>query len=247
MVWASRLAYDELFLIGYVGGFDHFQDTCTEGGGLTNSQREIALADKTPVATSSTRYLYFHPENQQLLIKLHKIASVNQLQASGLTFWQKRSWRFQFFSGILREFQVYLEHHYAESNPFLPFIQPVYGLVHTDAGLGMLAEAALGPEGELAPTLRTLMRERQLTPDREELVEEFLTAVLATDLVVGDLNPDNIVLTLDGDGREALRLVDGLGERTWVPIQRWSRSARARQKNRFVRKIRARIPASRTA
>ncbi len=200
----------------------------------------VALRGREPLAASSTRHLFLHPDSPDLLIKVHKLASERALGESGLTRWQKRSWRFQFFSGILREFEGYLAHHYAADNPFLPYIMPVHGLIQTDRGVGVLMDAARTESGELAPTVRQLFMEKAITPARAELLSGFLQAVMATNEVIGDLNLDNVVLVTEPGGRESLRLVDGLGERTWIPIQRWSSFARKRQKVRFVRKVQAR-------
>ncbi|MEX1057139.1 MAG: YrbL family protein [Natronospirillum sp.] len=200
----------------------------------------LTLSDRTPLLNSKTRHIYVHPDNEQLLVKVH----IDRKPAPGVVglgaWWAYQKDRFLYTTGVMRELQQFVASRY-RYDPIVRCIAPVYGVVDTDVGMGLLVAAVRDAEGRLAPTVRRLFREQAMTPERCHQLDTVLTLILTTPLVIGDLNEENIVLQNADGQNEAFMLIDGLGERTLLPAQRWIGWLKHRQKKRFVAKVRRKI------
>jgi hypothetical protein len=148
---------------------------------------------------------------------------------------------FLYTTGILRELQQFVESRYRDYGEVVAHIAPIYGVMDTDLGLGLLVAAVRDGEGQLAPTVRRLFREKAMNSERCDKLNRLLSAIESTSLVIGDLNQENIVLQDAGLRSERFVLIDGLGERTWIPTQRWFSFIGTRQKRHFVAKVRAKL------
>lgn len=197
----------------------------------------LTLSTETPIAQGKTRWVFQHPQDESVLIKVHR----SRLQEGTENAWKRREDRFLYRTGILRELAVYVDSRYGPRHPIVEHIAPVYGVVDTDLGPGFAVAAARDIFGELAPTVLELRREGQMTPARAHALDGLFELILDTDLLIGDLNQENIVLSQAGSEREKFMLIDGLGERTWLPVQRWCVRIARRQKRVFVRKMRRRL------
>lgn len=195
----------------------------------------LSLHASTPLLTSKTRWVYEHPHDSSRLIKVHKKPV---LPPRG---WQRLQDRFMYRSGLLRDFTVWVDAHYLDNDPMLPFIAPIYGVIQTDLGLGLEVAAVRSAEGGLAPTLRQLFKQGVMNPERRLSLQALLDHISRTYIVLGDLNQDNIVLANSGGEQEQWRLIDGLGERTWIPIQSWLPWVARRQRRRFVEQVRQKL------
>lgn len=195
---------------------------------------EISLRACTPLLASKTRWVYAHPHDPSRLLKVHK-----QAAAPG------RRDRFMYRTGLLRDLWVWVDAHYRATDPMLAYIAPIYGVTRTDLGLALEVAAIYDAQGALAPTLRQLFKQGLMTPARRQSLQVLLTHLMQTQILLGDLNQDNLVLEGAGGAQEQWRMVDGLGERTWIPIQSWLPWVARRQRRRFVQKIRQKLNATR--
>ncbi|HET8903867.1 MAG TPA: YrbL family protein [Saccharospirillum sp.] len=197
----------------------------------------LHLHEQTPLARSKTRWIYQHPNDPDLLIKVH-IPRLNKDPQSGLKAWAERlKDRFLYTSGIERDLRHYIASRYEDYGPICQRIWPIHGIVETDIGLGLLVAAARDANGALAPTLRVLLDNRQLTPQRVTDLHALLDLLVESPLTFADLNLENIVLEGAGAEPEQFVIVDGLGDRTWIPTQRWVKWERQRKKKEFRAKV----------
>ncbi|MHA7878153.1 MAG: YrbL family protein [Saccharospirillum sp.] len=202
---------------------------------------KLTLAGREPLLLSKTRRVFEHPEDNNLLVKVH-ISRRAQPGDRGLKAWlANRQDHFLYTTGILRELQQFVESRYRDYGEVVAHIAPIYGVIDTDLGLGLLMAAVRDGEGQLAPTVRRLFREKAMNSERCDKLNRLLSAIESTSLVIGDLNQENIVLQDAGLPSERFVLIDGLGERTWIPTQRWFSFIGARQKRHFVAKVRAKL------
>ena len=204
----------------------------------------LTLADRKPIAVGKTRYIYEHPENPAWLIKVHRSMIPSQ-QSSNFKAWYARAEdRFVYMTGYLRELAVYLDSRYRNQETIVNHIAPIGGLVDTDLGIGLIVSAVRDKHGYLAPTLGKLIKNHQINEERYGKLMNFLNIVLTSKLVLGDLNLENVVLEQLEDGREEFVLIDGLGERTFIPIQWFSRRIRYKRKQKFVQRVMSRLQAA---
>lgn len=201
----------------------------------------LALSEKRPIAHGKTRAVYEYPEDPSKLIKVHLPRELSDTNTIKRWFQQRQDW-FLYRSGILRELDQFLASRYGhEKDPLVDHIAPIHGIVDTDIGLGFVVAAARTVAGELAPTVKNLRQSGGMTAERAQALIRLLEYLELSDLVVGDLNQDNIVLSDAGSSEEKFMIIDGLGERTWIPIQSWCSWASKRQKRAFVQKMRRRL------
>lgn len=205
---------------------------------------ELKLSDQSPVGKGKTRLVYQHPENPDWLVKVHR-SRMTGSESGWQRHWRQAEDRFLFRSGILRELQPYLDSRYHRANaPLIPHIVPIIGIADTDIGLGLVVRAARAQDGSLAPTVRRLRRQGTMTPEQARAVHELLDKIVQTPLVLGDLNQDNIVLVREPEtDTDKAMLIDGLGDRTWIPVRHWSAWLNARAKRHFVAKMRRKLKA----
>lgn len=201
----------------------------------------LELSGKDPLLTSKTRRVFEHPEDDRLLVKVH-ISRKSAAGMAGIKAWfANRQDHFLYTTGIMRELQQFVESRYKDYGAIVDHIAPIYGVIDTDLGLGLIVAAVRDNRGQLAPTVRRLFRDEAMTSERCAKLDRLLTDIQQTSLVIGDLNQENIVLEDAGSPDERFMIIDGLGERTWIPTQRWLAFVGARQKRNFVKKVRARL------
>lgn len=197
----------------------------------------LQLTGQAPLARSKTRWIYQHPNDPDLLIKVH-IPRLDKGRQHGVGAWVERlKDRFLYTSGIERDLRHYIASRYQDYGPVCQRIWPIHGIVETDIGLGLLVAAARDAQGALAPTLRVLLDDQQLTPQRIADLQALLDSLVESPLTFADLNLENIVLQGAGSGGEQFVIVDGLGDRTWIPTQRWVKWVRQAKKKEFRGKV----------
>ncbi|TGG95264.1 hypothetical protein E4656_02260 [Natronospirillum operosum] len=201
----------------------------------------LHLAGSSPVGKGKTRWVFEHPHDPDLLIKIHRHRVDTATGPFWKRWWARKQDRFLYRSGILRELSVFVDSRYGDQHAVNQHIVPVYGVADTDRGLGLVVAAARDISGQLAPTVLKLRKSGEMTPGRARALDKMLTLILDTDLLIGDLNQENIVLSQAGSEQEKFMLIDGLGERTLIPIQSWCTWAARRQKRVFVEKMRRRL------
>ncbi|WLD59443.1 PhoP regulatory network YrbL family protein [Salinispirillum sp. LH 10-3-1] len=201
----------------------------------------LALRDQAHVAKGTTRLIYEWPGDHSRLIKVHKRWQPSENDGAWVRWFKAHEDWFLFRTGILRELNVYLRTRYDDWQSLNEHIAPILGLVDTDLGLGFVITAVRDAQGGLAPTARQLLRSEQMTAERAVKLQALVSLIEDSPWVIGDLNLDNIVLSEAGLPHEKFMLIDGLGERTLLPVQHWLPWARQRQKKRFAAKVRRRL------
>lgn len=197
----------------------------------------VELAHVTPLLHSKTRMVFEHPLDPNLLIKVHK-SRKNLAEARGVRVWMANvEDHFQYSTGILRDLTQFVESRYRDYGRVTEYIAPIYGVIDTDLGLGLLVAAARDSAGLIAPTVRTLLDDGRMTAGRAKALKLMLDAIVETELVIGDLNLENIVLDKADSPDERFLIIDGLGERTFFPVQHWFKFLSARQKRIFAEKV----------
>ncbi|MEM6740747.1 MAG: YrbL family protein [Pseudomonadota bacterium] len=183
---------------------------------------QIDLEGQKIVARGKNRDLYRHPRDAGALIKVVN-ASRQRKEAA-------RSWLAQRLKpSYTREFMseidaVYRAHRRAQwlgvpRTRRLPIIETV-GLVATSKGMGLVVERLAAPNGELAPTLKTLIEVGDFDQRRLARLNDFVERIFALRIVADDFDPKNIVWDAQS---ESFVMIDGFGEKPVVPIHVWSR------------------------
>ena len=121
------------------------------------------------------------------------------------------------------------------------FLQSVVGFVGTDMGLGLVLRAVRGRDGRPAPSLETLICERRFTDAARHDLETFIEHLRNSGVLIADFNAGNIVYGYDDVHGDHFVLIDGLGEKTLIPVKSMSRLLNRYSKWKHFRRLRAEI------
>ena len=119
--------------------------------------------------------------------------------------------------------------------PYPDALQQFRGLVTTDKGPGRLVGAETSGS-RLAPTLRDLAQGGRLSPKVRADLDAFFVWLFSSVIVVGDLHAGNLVYAGDRENRRFV-LIDGLGDKTFVPLGAWHAGSRLARKRRIRMEI----------
>ncbi|SFA70811.1 PhoP regulatory network protein YrbL [Poseidonocella pacifica] len=187
----------------------------------------IDLSGLAPVAHGRNRAVFQHPSDAGKLIKT---ILPRKMDKEPLRGWVERlrkpPYTWQFMKEIRMTYE--LARRMNSDVTRLPVCDCI-GLVRTTLGLGLCVEKICNAEGELAPTLRQMLNSGTFKELHLERLNQFVGAAFEFGLIANDLKPDNLVFE---DRSQQFVMVDGVGERTAIPLRLWSRRINARELSR---------------
>jgi hypothetical protein len=195
----------------------------------------LKLEGLEPVAKGRMRLVFRHPRDRELLVKVIRPEVIEQRWGSGQPWYKKRR-RYRQYISYIRECEEYIAG-CARNGSAIPFAQKITGFIETDLGLGLVMEAALDSEGNLAPTLASIALENRLDSTIRREVEDFATSLIASDLIIADLNPANIVRAFTTERGHHMVIIDGLGISTILPFKLLSQSINRMSKRARIRDL----------
>jgi hypothetical protein len=200
----------------------------------------IKLRDLKPITQGHKRFIFQHPSDPTLLIKVMQPDVVEERWGSGSTRpWYKTSRRYGQYMSLRRELSEYL----AAAVKFpggIPVLQKFGGVIDTDYGVGVVVEKLVGRDGELAPTLAQLVQRDGPTPELLQKLAQCEDELIKYNIVVGKLHAGNLVLAVRG-GEERFVVIDGYGETALIPIHTWSARINAAHTRSRLRRLMARV------
>lgn len=178
----------------------------------------LDLEGERPIATGVKQSVYQHPEEPGHLVKV--LTNGPEERRLLPRYAEFRYGSFRPWHREMSEYLSILSRGAREIDRLVGF----HGLVSTSKGPGLIVEKLTGPDGGLAPTLRQLVKaskpgSRERRALRREL-EALLDDLFRARIIVGDLHAGNIVQAAERANR--LVVIDGLGERTLLPVTQFS-------------------------
>ena len=199
----------------------------------------LNLKDQQPIAQGRMRYVYAHPYDPDLIIKTIRPEVINQRWGEGQP-WYKAKRRHGHYISYLREIDEYIAT-YSSHGGCPAFTQKIHGLVETNLGLGLVLGAVRAPDGALAPTLTTLLREGLFDDEASTALESFFAQLVDSDVIIADLNGGNLVYTWSEEAGNHFVMIDGLGLATIMPFKAISRAVNRRSKLKRIERLRLRM------
>ena len=199
----------------------------------------ISLEGIEPVAAGGRRYIYEHPDDPALLIKVMRQDNLQHRWFDAP--WYRRLARTGPYVSYMREFKEYLTSRRYSDEPSP--VARVVGLVDTDLGLGLICEKVIGDDGRMAPSLERLVKTQGMTPAINALINRLFEEVLRHYVIVNDLHAANVVYGTDSRGGPRLVIIDGFGEKNVLPLTSMSRRHNARRARLKFERLRAQLAA----
>lgn len=195
----------------------------------------IVLKDQTPIAAGTSQFVYAHPDDSALLIKVlkrEKLQKSYDRKVGGRIGYKRRH-------GLYVTWMRELEHYFSVTIRlgYRPtFLQRYHGVFDTDLGLGMVVGKETDRSGNLAPTLQTLARSGKLTTEMKQQFQGLLTQLNELRISTTDINMNNIVCSWSESAGDHLVLIEGIGVNTFIPLAKFSNYLNVRSNNRHFAK-----------
>lgn len=201
--------------------------------------KPLQLHDELLLTQGAARFVYRHPHNAGLLIKIFRpeyIARKFGAQAP----WYKRSRRSGYLIAYQREWQEQYTAYLADgAHP--PYLQNIIGTEPTNLGLGQVVEAVRGRDGAYAPTLRTLIESGRFDAVAQQALVQFFAWLMASPIVISELNTVNLLYRHDDTLGDHFCIIDGVGDPNLIPVKTWSAYLNQRSKRRWIAKLQQRV------
>jgi hypothetical protein len=197
------------------------------------------LNNLTLLGKGGYKLVYQHPTQPDKAIK---VMNRNRISENG--DWAhlgrlKRSHAQGVYKQFRRELIQYLQlckNHY-KTNTFSFPIETPFGFVETDQGLGLIVEKIISPNGK-GITLYELCRTHQFNDTHAQALKEFFDACCELHIVYGEVNIAGIMYTEQRNAKPEFVLVDGMGDKLFIPLRSMSKSLNAKNVRKIEMKIR---------
>lgn len=204
----------------------------------------LSLRHAKPIASGQHRLVFQHPEALDRLVKVMRPEIVALRGQDGP--WYRRIARTGPYRGFVREFNEYLASRYASEG--LSPLARVLGLLDTDMGPGLVVEKICAADGRLALDLDAWVRRDGLTSEVQAALDLLLAQLLEHNVITADLHAWNLVCEEKHGETPRLVMIDGFGEKNFVPLSSMSRrnnAARTRSKFRkMIKRLRTIVPSA---
>lgn len=195
----------------------------------------IVLKDKTLIAVGTAQFVYQHPDDPNLLVKVLKRDRMQRnydRKVGGRIGYKRRH-------GVYVTWMRELEHYFSVTMRlgYRPtFFQEYCGVMDTDLGLGMVVVKVTDRSGNLAPTLQDLVKRGKFTSDIRQKVEDLRKQLNALRVSTTDVNMNNIVYGWTEAAGDHLVMIEGIGVNTFIPLARFSNYLNTRSNDRHFAK-----------
>ena len=197
----------------------------------------IKLQGAEIIAAGNTRDVYRHPDDPALLIKVIRPSAIQKRYGSGAPWYKFKRRRYRHLIAVLREVREQIAVQ-AAGGAHPRFLQKIVGFAETDFGMGLVVEAVRTREGGYGPTVATLASKGLMDAPTIKALDRFLEEVIASPAIVADLNPFNVVYCDMPPDEPHFVLIDGIGHKNVIPLERMSAAINRWSKVRKVARFR---------
>ncbi len=170
------------------------------------------------LAKGNDRYVYQHPEDDNLIIKV-VIPNIEKYRSK------------------VREVQREIKECVPKSELDKRYIQKIKGLVSTNMGLGEVIVKEKSADGTIAKTLYDIVLEGEFDTEKQLKLNELLGWFMTTKVLINSLHCKNIVYALDDDGVNHFKIIDGFGDKTFFQLSKLSSYILAKSKIKCLKRM----------
>lgn len=191
-------------------------------GRSAQAEPTLRLAGLTPFGVGGRRLCFVHPGDLHKCVKVPRQDDRRTIRMNRRTLIPARFRRF--YDNNANEMRA-LNHLFRKIGPGAARHLPrSYGMFPTDLGPGLVLDLVRDADGRISRSLRELLSTGFAVDEFREAFDELGEFLLTHHVLTRALLDHNIVAEHRADGRWRLYLIDGLGDRAWLPIAEWIRS-----------------------
>tara|TARA_B100000927_G_scaffold138235_1_gene111531 strand:+ start:181 stop:816 length:636 start_codon:yes stop_codon:yes gene_type:complete len=198
----------------------------------------ISLEEVKPFAEGGNRVCYIHPDNKSLCLKISKPEVVKKMRSNAPWYKKLRSERS--FDDNYREESAYQQRAIIE-NPqkIWRHLAKWYEFVETSKGLASCTELITNND-KVALNLEEYLFSKGRTPEIDKALKEFEIFLKETKLLTKNIIPHNLAVK-ENDSGLTLKIIDGLGCMSFIPLPEISNTFADRYIKRRVELMYSRI------
>ena len=194
----------------------------------------LKINDLKQIGKGCSKIVFQHPHDQNKVIKIMNPERVSKFGG----FNNHSKFKQRFAQGIYRHFRreliQYLQLcklHY-KANSFVFPVETPYGFVETNQGIGLVVEKIVSPNQQ-GVTLYELCEQHLFEEKHEIALKYFFDACCDLHIVFGEVNIAGIMYTEQRNNKPEFVLVDGMGEKLFIPLRAMSKRINAQN----IRKV----------
>ena len=194
----------------------------------------LKINDLKQIGKGCSKIVFQHPHDQNKVIKIMNPERVSKFGG----FNNHSKFKQRFAQGIYRHFRreliQYLQLcklHY-KTNSFVFPVETPYGFVETNQGIGLVVEKIVSPNQQ-GVTLYELCEQHLFEEKHEIALKDFFDACCDLHIVFGEVNIAGIMYTEQRNNKPEFVLVDGMGEKLFIPLRAMSKRINAQN----IRKV----------
>lgn len=182
-------------------------------------KQELVLADNDLIAKGNDRYVFQHPHDSQLLIKV---------VIPGIAKYKSK----------IREIYRDVEECKPNNQTDSLYMQKMIGLVETNKGVGQIIVKECDEDNNIAQTLYQLALNKKLDGSKLQKLNVFLAWFVNTSVIINSLHCKNIVYAWDNVRQQyRFKVIDGFGDKTLFQVSKLSASIRDKNKIKCLKRM----------
>lgn len=182
-------------------------------------KQKLVLTDEDLLAKGNDRYVFQHPHDSQLLIKV---------VIPGIVKYKSK------VREVYRDVKECKPNNQTDSL----YIQKIEGLVETNRGVGQVIVKECDEHSDIALTLYQLALNKELDAGKLQKLNAFLAWFVSTGVIINSLHCKNIVYAWDSARQEyRFKVIDGFGDKTLFQLSKLSGVIRDKNKLKCLKRM----------
>jgi hypothetical protein len=199
----------------------------------------IDLDGLQPFAKGGNRKCFVHPNNIYRCLKVSFEEQSKKAKQSAP--WYKKFRREETFDDNLREQKAYNQRALIKDNPNKwKHLAKWYGMVETSIGPASETELIRDNQNNIATTLETYLYTYGKTDEIKIALDKFESWLRSSLILTKNIIPHNVVVGYE-NGKIVLKIVDGLGSKSYLPLTQVSDFFAGRYVERRIQLMQSRI------
>lgn len=187
-----------------------------------SAEPELQLQGLTPFGVGGRRLCFTHPDDPNKCVKVARQDEGATVRMNHKTLIPSH-WRRRYDNNAdeLKQLTYLFDRIGSGASQHLP---RCYGMHQTDLGPGLVLDLIRDRDGQISRSLRELLSNDHPPETFRDAFDELGEFLMKHVVLTRALLDHNLAAQQRDDGTWRLYLIDGYGDRAWLPIARWSRS-----------------------